>query len=324
MNPVRKTPISVIILTYNEELNLPQAFESISGWADEIIIVDSFSTDKTLEIAEKYNAKIYKHKFENQARQFNWALDNIPIKNDWIFRLDADEWLTEELKNEITEELRNRETKTSDVPNMERSPKVAARLPTPERSDGGQVGRTSDVQKLEVNGFYIKRRVYFMGRWIRHGGYYPTWILRLFKKGKARSEEREMDEHIILLEGKAGKLKYDFVDENKKSLEDWTAKHNDFSTREARERTKQKNKKTKKQENKLGGQAGNKRWVKNSLYNRLPLFCRAFVYFIYRYFFRLGFLDGKPGLIFHFLQGFWHQFLIDAKIYEKKRYNRKE
>ena len=130
-----KSPVSVIILTLNEEVNLPKCLESVSGWADEIIVVDSFSTDKTLEIAKKYGAKVYEHEFENQARQFNWALDNVPIKNDWIFRLDADEWLTEELKNEITEKLRNRET---------------------------------EKPKDKINGFYIKRRVYFMGRWIRH------------------------------------------------------------------------------------------------------------------------------------------------------------
>lgn len=275
-----KTSISVIILTYNEELNLSKCLASISGWADEIIIIDSFSSDATKKIGESFGAKIFEHEFKNQAEQFNWALNNVPIKNEWILRLDADEYLIEELKQEITEILSK----------------------TPE----------------ETSGYYIKRRVYFMGRWIRHGGYYPTWILRLFRKGKARVEDREMDEHIVILSGKTEKLKNDFVDDNKKDLSDWTAKHNNYSTREARERIKSLNSGSQAPSVNLSGQANAKRIVKNNFYSKLPLFFRALLYFIYRYLFRLGFLDGKEGLIFHFLQGFWHQFMIDAKIYEQK------
>ncbi len=276
---MKKLPISIIILTFNEEINLPRCLKSIYKWVDEIIVVDSLSSDKTLEIAKKFRAKTYKHPFKNQADQFNWALDNIKIKNDWIMRLDADEWVMSELWNELKERLSG----------------------TPD----------------EVTGFYIKRRVYFMGRWIKHGGYYPTWILRLFRKGKAHSEEREMDEHIILSSGRAEKLKHDFVDENLSNLEWWTNKHNDFSTREVeavlRERGAQY----------LRGQAGRKRWIKERMYLKLPMFFRAFLYFIYRYIIRLGFLDGKEGLIFHFLQGFWYRFLVDAKLYEIKKKNKR-
>ncbi len=274
-----KTPLSVIILTYNEELNIEACLKNIFGWAGEIFIVDNGSTDKTAEIAKNYEARIIEHEdYKNQAQQFNWALDNLKIKNEWILRLDADEYLTEELKNEIAETLKS-------VPKG-------------------------------INGYYMKRRGYFMGKWIRHGGYYPTWILRLFRYGKGRSEDREMDEHIILSEGKAERLKNDFIDDNKKNLESWIFKHNNFSTREARERLRGESAG-------IGGQAGRKRWLKQNLYFRLPLFFRSFLYFIYRYFFRLGFLDGKEGLIFHFLQGFWHQFLIDAKIYEKLKIEEK-
>ncbi|MEK7149426.1 MAG: glycosyltransferase family 2 protein [Patescibacteria group bacterium] len=271
-----KLPISVIILTYNEELNIENCLKNVAEWSDEIFIVDSYSTDRTLEIAKKYGAKVAQRPFKNQAEQFNWALDNLDIKNEWILRLDADEYLTPELWREIAEVL----PKTSD----------------------------------KINGFYLNRRVYFMGKWIKHGGYYPTWILRLFKYGKAHSEQREMDEHIILSEGKAGKLKNDFIDYNRKNLEFWTDKHNRFSSREVRQilnpdlagEAKVK---------KLGGPAALRRKLK-SWYLKLPLFLRPFLYFIYRYFFRLGFLDGKEGLIFHFLQAFWYRFLVDAKIYE--------
>lgn len=276
---MKKLPITVIILTYNEELNIEKCLKSVAGWTDDIVVVDSYSTDATKAIAERYGARICEHPFTNQAEQFNWALDAVAIKNEWIIRLDADEEITQELWEEI-----------ADV------------LPRTEK---------------EITGFYIKRRVYFMGRWIRHGGYYPTWILRLWRKGKARIESREMDEHVILLEGKAGKLAHDFIDNNQKNLESWTAKHNNFSTREVRARSKKESEDTLKAG--MGSQAGRKRWIKQRMYGRMPLFMRAFIYFIYRYVIRLGFLDGKEGLIFHVLQGFWHQFLIDAKTYEIRK-----
>ncbi|MBN2197980.1 glycosyltransferase family 2 protein [Candidatus Wolfebacteria bacterium] len=257
--------ISAIILTYNEEINIEICLKNLKDWANEIFIVDSFSTDKTLEIAKNYGCQIIQHEFINQAQQFNWALENLDIKNDWILRLDADEYLTEELKKEISEKLEN-------VPS-------------------------------DVFGFLMKRRVYFMGKWIKHGGYYPTWILRLFKKGKAKSEDRTMDEHIILLEGKVEKFKNDFIDDNKKNLTYWVEKHNNYALREVKDIL----------QNDIG--QGKKR----KIYYKLPVFFRVFLYFVYRYFIRFGFLDGKEGLIFHFLQGFWYRFLVDAKICEIKK-----
>ncbi|MEK7555448.1 MAG: methyltransferase domain-containing protein [Patescibacteria group bacterium] len=272
-----KLPISIIILTYNEELNIGNCLKSITDWVDEVFIIDSYSTDSTAQIAKRYGAKIIQHPFKNQSDQFNWALDNIKIKNDWILRLDADELMTKELWREIVEVL----------------PK------TPN----------------EINGFYIKRRVYFEGRWIKHGDYYPSWFLRLWRKDKGRVEEREVDEHTILLEGKEGKLQNYFIDDNKKNIEAWIFKLNIFSTREARERLRNIHD-IRFKPGIFGEQVLRKRWFKENFYYRLPLFYRAFFYFIYRYFFRLGFLDGKEGLIFHFIQGFWHRFLIDTKIYE--------
>lgn len=281
----KKYSISVIILTYNEEIHLERLMKNIVDFADEIFIVDSFSTDKTLEIAKQYGCKIFQHKFENQAQQFNWALDNLEIKNEWILRLDADEYLTEELKEEISFSLNPL------------TPRPRSRL----RFRLG-FGEKEISSSEEVNGFYIKRRIYFMGRWIKHGGYYPTWILRLFKKGKARSDQREVDEHIVLLEGKAGKFKNDFIDDNKKDLTWWIEKHNNYASREA-----------------AAVLAGDFGIGKKKFFYKLPLFFRVCLYFCYRYFIRLGFLDGKEGLVFHFLQGFWYRFLIDAKIYKKSK-----
>jgi len=291
-----KSSISVIILTYNEEINIENCLKSIIDWASEVIIVDSFSTDKTLEIARKYTNKIAQRTFVNQAEQFNWALDNLEIKNNWILRLDADEYLTEELKQEISNLFKNISV------NQHENQRESARA---------------------VNGYYIKRRVHFMGRWIKHGGYYPSWFLRLFRKGKARYEEREMDENIILLEGRAEKLKNDFIDDNKNNLEWWIDKHNRFSSREVKEILKEK----KNFQIKAGlfkGPIARKRWAKEKLYLRLPAFWRACFYFIYRYFLRFGFLDGKQGLIFHFLQGLWYRFLVDAKIFELKKHEKKQ
>lgn len=268
-----KTPITVLVLTYNEELNIGACLASVADWADEIIVVDSFSTDRTKEIAHSYGAKFFEHKFINQAEQFNWALDHAKIKNGWILKLDADELVTPELRDEITKRL-------------------------------------ADVQP-DISGFYIKRRVYFMGRWIKHGGYYPTWLLRLFRSGKGRSEERGMDEHIVLMAGTAEKLQSDFIDENKKDLSSWIAKHNSYASREVEEFLKQS-----RDEQGIEGQAKWKRKIKYGFYYRLPLFFRAFAYFCYRYFLRCGFLDGREGIIFHFLQGCWYRFLVDAKLYE--------
>ncbi len=260
-----KKRLTVIILTYNEEANLARCLESVRGLANEVVVVDSFSTDRTKEIAEKFGAKVHEHPFKNQADQFNWALDDLDVEGDWILKLDADEYLTPELKSEIYSLL-------------------------------------TTHYSQNVTGYYIKRRVYFMGRWIKHGGYYPIWFLRLWKKGKGRSEAKEMDEHIILTEGETGHLKYDFCDDNRKGLTEWTSKHNNYASREARDFVK-------------GLYASGD---KKAFYYRLPPFFRAWLYFVYRYFIRLGFLDGVPGLAFHFLQGLWYRFLIDAKIREIK------
>lgn len=275
--------LSVIILTYNEELNIRNCLESVKDIAESIYIVDSFSPDGTIGIAKEYTEKIYQHPFKDQASQFNWALENLPVSTEWIMRLDADERITPELKNEITKEL--------------------YKIPQ------------------EITGLYVKRRVYFMGRWIKHGGYYPTWLLRIFRKGKAVCEQKNMDEHIVILRGETAKLANDIIDENHKGLSFWIDKHNKFAEREMRETVNIHNMRTGEEINPhlTGGQVQRKRWLKKNVYLKLPLFFRPLFYYIYRYVFWLGFLDGKEGLIFHFLQGFWYRFLVDAKIYEYKK-----
>jgi glycosyltransferase involved in cell wall biosynthesis len=286
-----RAPLSLIVLTYNEEVNIEHCLESVADWIGEIIIVDSFSTDRTLEICRRYTDKIYQHPFENHGKQVNWALDNIPLTYDWVMQLDADEMVTPELATELCQTL----------PNL------------------------SD----DVSGLYAKRRVYFLGRWMRHGDYYPMWLLRVFRRGKARNEEFEED-RVILLEGRAGYLKHDFIDCNRKGLTFWIDKHNQWAGNEMRDllalstNDGQEVSPMRIRPSLLAAQDQRRRWLKRNVYGRAPLFARAFLYFLYRYFLRLGFLDGKEGLIFHFLQGCWYRFLVDAKIYEARKFGMPE
>ena len=286
-----KLNISVIILTYNEEINIKDCLQSIYGWVEDIFIVDSYSADKTLEIAEKYTNQIYQRPFKNHAEQLNWALRNLKIETEWILRLDADEIVNEKLRNELTEKL--------------------CKFPN------------------DISGLYTKRRVYFLDKWIKHGGYYPIWLLRIWRKDKAYCEERWMDEHIKVTEGNTAFLKNDIIDYNKKNLHWWISKHNDYATREAVDILNLKhnmlnNKMTLVNAKFFGTQEQKKRWMKEKIYANIPLFVRPFIYFIYRYFLKFGFLDGREGLIWHFLQGFWYRFLVDAKIYEIKKVSKKE
>jgi hypothetical protein len=179
-----------------------------------------------------------------------------------------------------------------------------------------------DRPPANITGVYVRRRVYFMGRWIRHGGYYPTWLLRLFRSGVGRCEALWMDEHIVLGHGQTCAIPEDLIDHNNKDLTFWTDKHNRYASREVLDLVAQ----TRRDANSsqigsgaLHGQARRRRWFKMNVYGSSPLFLRAFAYFIYRYVFRLGFLDGKEGFIFHFLQGLWYRFLVDAKLYEYRR-----
>lgn len=274
----------VVILTFNEERHLPRCIASLKGLPTELVIVDCFSTDATLEIARAHGASVIQHAWVNQAVQFNWALTQLRTDTDWVLRIDADEVLTPALVAEIQ-----------------------ARLP--------MIGP-------EIDGVYCGRRMTFQGRLIRHGGVFPVRVLRLFRYGRGRCENRWMDEHIKVA-GPTVDLRCDIIDDNLHSLTWWTAKHNSYASREAVDLLN------------LeygfmphdtvaglrgGHQAGVKRWVKERVYARLPGGSRAFFYFVYRYVICFGFLDGPAGTAFHFLQGFWYRYLVDAKVAEVKRF----
>ena len=249
-----------------------------------MVVVDSYSTDKTCEIAIALGAEVFSNPFTTHAKQLNWALDHVDVTSRWVMKLDADEYITPEL--------------------AELLPKALA--------------CTSEA----TSGFTLNLRRIFMGKWLRHGTLYPIHLLRIWRFGHGRCEERLMDEHI-LVNGVVEHIDADFVDENLNDLTWWTDKHNRYASREAVELLNLEYSFL--QLNTLailrvGNQAGGKRWVKEVIYARLPGGFRAFAYFLYRYVIRLGFLDGKPGATFHFLQGFWYRYLVDAKVFEVKRY----
>jgi glycosyltransferase involved in cell wall biosynthesis len=275
--------LSIIVLTYNEEIHIKRCLENISGFCKNIYIVDSFSTDKTIEIAKEYTDKIYSGNFTSFSEKLNWAIDNLPIETTWSMRLDADEIITDSFKNNIYERLEE---------------------------------AVSDIQ-----GIYVRRQLWFMNRWMKHGDMYPTYSMRIWKTGEVKCENRLLDEHMILNGGKSLTVDLDIIDNPLTSIADWITKHNKYSDLEVKNylsRLKGTNIKP----NLFGKQEERRRWLKERLFYKMPLFVRPFFYFGYRYFIKFGFLDGKEGFIWHILHGFWYRFLVDTKIYEtKKKYS---
>lgn len=277
--------ITAIILTYNESRHIARAIRSVQAFAGQICVVDSGSTDGTTDIAENLGAEIVTHAFVNQAKQFQWALDTLDIKGQWVLRLDADEIIEPDLAREIAEEL--------------------PRLPA------------------DVVGIHLKRKHIFMDRWVRHGGRYPLVMLRLWRHGHGRVEDRWMDEHVVVRGGRTVSFNGGFADHNLNDLTYFTTKHNQYATREAIEVLNQRLGLFGRDEGlnarSASPQAAVKRWIKERLYNRIPFTVSATLYFLWRYIFQLGFLDGRSGLVYHFLQGYWYRFLVGARVMELER-----
>ncbi|MBD3729060.1 MAG: glycosyltransferase family 2 protein [Sphingomonadales bacterium] len=276
--------LTVVILTFNEILHIERAISGMSGLARRVVVVDSGSNDGTAEKAAELGAEVHTRKWVNYADQFQWALDNAAIDTDWTMRLDADEWFGPELVDNLKQALRDADD--------------------------------------EVTAISIDRQHHFLGRWIRHGGRYPLTLLRLWRTGLGRIEQRWMDEHIVVESGRMIHIDGTFVDDNRNDLTFFTAKHNGYATREAVDALIDKYDLFDPVEDRglaSTGQAKQKRKAKLDFYNRLPLGVGPLGYFLYRYIVQLGFLDGKPGLVYHFLQGFWYRFLVDAKRYEFER-----
>lgn len=273
---MKSIPLSVVILSYNEEANMEPCLSHVMGWAGECFVVDSGSTDRTREIAEKSGAIFMSNApFPGYVEQRNWALRNLPFKNEWVFFVDADEYPTEELKNEISETI---------------------------------------LRNPQENGFYINRRFIFFKKWIRHGGYYPAWILRVMRHAAATCVGLKMDEHFVV-EGSVGYLKHDLMHQDWRGFYVWIGRHRHYARLKAEEYLAGKSGE---------GPGGNdavaqERAFRRQAYDKLPLVIRPFLYFSYRFFIKRGFLDGPIGWLYHLLHGFWYPFRIDMEILKRRK-----
>ena len=270
-------PLSVIILSFNSQETLDATLASAARVSDDLHVVDSFSTDGTLDIVRARGARLTQHAFEHYGAQRNWAIDHLPLAHDWQLHLDADERLSDGLVAELVG--------------------LSAAFPP------------------EIDGYYLPRLVHFLGGPIRHGGMYPIWHLRLFRRGKGRCEDRRYDQHFYVA-GRTTRLTQPMIDDIRMSLGEWTLRHARWAAAEVAEQLAPSSGAV------IAGRVGSdpvqqKRALRGA-YDRAPLFLRAFALFFYRYVLRLGFLDGKRGLIFFVLQTFWFRFLIDAELHERR------
>lgn len=276
--------IAAVILTKNEERHIARCIRSLQGVCTEIWVIDSFSTDQTCRIAEELGAKVVQHPFENQARQFNWALENCPIDATWLWRVDADEYVEDTLAEQI-----------------------AIRIESLPKS---------------VNGILVNKKIVFMGRPLMHGGWYPAPQIKIIRKGYGACEDKWMDEHLIVFSGETVYIDGDQTDDNLNDLSWWSQKHIGYAWREAVNMLLMEyeldDKALEVQPKFWGTDAERKRWLKLK-YIQTPLFIRPFINFFLRYILRGGFLDGKEGFVWHILQGFWYRMLVDAKIFELKK-----
>lgn len=282
----RKPSITVIILTFNESIHIERCIQRIAPLAQRIVVVDSFSTDGTQDIARKLGGEVMERAFKHQADQFQWALDNCKVDTDWILRLDADEYLEDGLIQAIRQEI--------------------------------------DTLPPDVTGLNLKLKVVFQGRWIRFGGYYETLLTRMWRTGVGRYEQRWMDERVVLAHGHSIRMHGgDLVDECLKDIGWLIDKHNRYATRQMVDFINREHRLfaiDDRVDRNAHAQARWKRFLRNKIFARSPLYVRSMLYFFYRYFLRLGFLDGRQGFVFHFMQGFWFFVLIDAKIDEGRTF----
>lgn len=265
--------ITAIILTRNEENNIKDCISSVKNIVKRIIVIDSYSEDKTVEIAEEMGAEVIQHEFVNHAKQYIYAVDYSNITTDWILKIDADERLTDDSAREI-EDICNK-------------------------------NRNSDISAIELR--FLQ---YFMGKPLRHGGVYPWRKIAVYKRGYVEMEDRNMDEHLIVKKGRIVQAKKDSLHYGYKDLTFFVNKFNWYSTKEAIEYFSENCNSHEEKNRAL------KTIIKEKVYYKLPLGFRSYLYYCYRYYFRLGFLDGKVGKIYAFLHAYWYRFLIDAKIYE--------
>ena len=269
--------ITAIILTNNEEKHMERCIISLKDIVKRIVVIDSFSTDTTLEILKNHNIEFYQKEWVNYSSQLNWGIEKANVKTDWILRIDPDEIPSKNFKIGIKNYLE--------------------KMPT------------------EVCGISIIRRFIFLQKEIKYGGDFPQRDVRIWRNGSGKCEDTWSDEHIVV-EGSIKNTDLDIIDNNTNNISWWTDKHNRFATREMIEFFMYKERKESKDKLKLSKKQKYKKDLKLKLYYKLPIFLRPFLFFIYKYFIRLGFLSGWQGFLWCFLQGFWYRTLVDIKILE--------
>lgn len=273
-------PFSFIILTYNEEIHLPRLLDSIKDLRAPIFILDSGSTDRTLEIAVGYGAEVKVNPFENHPKQWDFALKNFDIKTPWIIGLDADQVVTSELFEML---------ETFD-----------------------------DKKHQDINGIYFNRKNFFQGSWIRYGGYYPIYLLKMFRTGIGYSDLNENMDHRFIISGKTVVWKKGHIlEENLKEndIDFWYQKHERYSDLIAQEEIERMQNLRKQSLNPtlFGNPDERKAWLKR-LWWKLPLGIRPYLYYGFRMFLHMGIMDDKTARRFHYLQGLWFRKLVDQKI----------
>lgn len=276
--PGAMLPISVVILTFNSADTIGATVASARALSDDVHVVDSGSTDATLDIVRAAGASVASHPFESYGAQRNWAIATLALRHPWQLHLDADERVTDEL---------------------------AAELRALFAGDGPPAG---------IAGYYVPRLVHFHGQPIRHGGMWPIHHMRLFRSGRGRCEDRKYDQHFYV-DGATATLRAPMIDDIRLTLGEWTSRHNRWADAEVDEILAPSGSGVIQPGS--GDPVAEKRALR-SRYNRAPLFWRALGLFLYRYVLRLGFLDGRWGLVFFVLQTFWFRFLVDAKLHERR------
>lgn len=273
-------PVTAVILTYNEERNLPRCLAAIAGRVSEIVVVDSFSTDSTMEIARKSAQTVVQHKYEGHPQQWHWTLTSVPMANEWVFAIDADFVVTEPLWDELRRRL---------------------------SADEG------------IDGYYVRHREIFRGRRLSWGGVYPSYWLRIFRRGRTKVDLDEKVDLHFYVDGRTARIEFDVEEQNANddSIVFWIEKQNRFARRQAMEELQRLavGAATVVRPDFFGTPDQRKLFLK-SIWYRLPLYLRPLAYFFYRYVLRLGFLDGRQGFVYHFTQALLYRMLVDINIEE--------
>ena len=270
--------VSILILTLDEEINIGACLDTLS-WSDDIVVLDSFSQDATTRIAAERGARVVQRRFDNWSAHQNWAAQTIEFRHPWVLYLDADERCPPELRDE-----------------------VLARA----------------VPYATENAFRMRRKDFYMGKWLRHAQLYPSWFVRLFRPKKIHYER--LVNPVAMVDGTIGSLDshvlhYPFSH----GVTHWIAWHNRYSDFEATELLKVRDGAAAPSKNLFSSDPNEKRRALKDLFSRLP--ARPLIKFVYYYFWRRGFLDGRPGLTYSTLQSIY-EYLIDCKYRELRRRER--